>query len=82
MITLRYTVTRGESRGAVLYPHQHSDGKYVASMTRFERDYIWVNTIEELLPYLKKGYSIRMSNQRSHRTPSLISPQSIEIIEV
>ena len=61
------------------YPHKHSDGKYVASMTRFEKDYMRVNTIEELIPYVKKGYSIRMSNQRSHRTPSLISPGSIDI---
>jgi hypothetical protein len=81
MITLRCTVKRGKARGEALYPHKHEDGRYVASITRFKKDYIRVDTIEELIPYVKKGFCVRMSKQRSHRAPSLISPESIEIVE-
>ena len=62
MITLRCTVTRGEAHGVVLYPHKHKDGRYVASKDRYEQNYVRVDTNEELIPYVRKGFSIRMSN--------------------
>jgi len=82
MITLRYTPTRGGAKGESLYPHKHDDGKYVASMTRFEKDYVRVNTIEELIDYLNRGFSVRMSNPQRSRAPSLISPSSIKIVNL
>lgn len=81
MATLRYTVTRGEAKGEVLHPHRYNDGRYVASMTRFKKDYVRVSTIEELIAYIGKGFSIRMSNQFGHHAPSLIAPASIEILD-
>jgi len=76
-----FTVSRGDERGVVLTPHLHEDGKYVASMTRFEKDYVRVESIRELGILAKHGFSIRMSSPSStnHRAPSLISPGSLQI---
>ena len=74
-----YTVCRGKEKGTVLIPHKHDSGKYVASKTRFEKDYIYVESLRELGILRENGFSIRMSNQDSlhHCAPSLISPSSI-----
>lgn len=81
MKLLTYVVDRGKERGMVLTPHKFEDGKYVASLTRFKRDYVKVDKVEELIPLMRKGYGIRMSNQDgdNHRSPSLIRPQGIKI---
>ena len=73
-------VSRGAEPGVVLTPHKHNDGKYVASLSRFEVDYIRVETLRELKILADKGFSVRMSNPESenHRSPSLISPDSIQ----
>lgn len=78
---MTFIVLRGDEAGVVLTPHMHEDGKYVASMTRFERDYIRVESIRELGILAKHGFSIRMSSASSgkHRAPSLISPGSLQI---
>lgn len=78
---LEYVVSRGSEIGVVLSPHLHEDGKYVASMTKFEDDYIRVETKRELRILAKHGFSIRMSNHesKSHRSPSLISPDSLQL---
>ena len=80
-IGLTYIVTRGEELGISLSPHRHEDGKYVASMTRFEQDYVRVESIRELGILVTQGFSIRMSNpqSKSHRAPSLISPKSLQV---
>lgn len=77
---LRYIVKRGRGTGTVLTPHKHEDGAFVVSPTRFEADYIRVTSINDVIVWLSKGYSVRMSNLSSstHRAPSLISPSSIE----
>lgn len=78
---MTYTVTRGNEVETVLTPHLHEDGKYVASMTRFERDYVRVESVRELGILAKHGFSIRMSSFSSinHRAASLISPRSLQI---
>jgi hypothetical protein len=55
----------------------------VASRTRYKEDQIEVATEGELVDYLQRGYSIRMSSpaSRYYRAPSLIRPEEIEIIE-
>lgn len=80
--TMTYIVSRGGSAGTVLTPHVHEDGKYVASMTRFKKDYVRVESIRELGILVQRGFSVRMSSVDSmhHRTPSLISPASLKII--
>jgi hypothetical protein len=63
-----------------LHPHLHSDGLYVVSMTRFEKDYVRVPTLAEACEYVKKGFSLRMSNPAAGlRVASLITPSSIKI---
>jgi len=83
MKRLTYVVTRGREKGVVLTPHKGDDGKYVASPTRFKKDYVKVEKVENLIPLMRKGYGVRMSNQDSdtHRGPSLIRPQGIKIVE-
>lgn len=79
--SISYTVSRGNEPGAVLTPHLHEDGMYVASMTRFEQDYVRVGSVRELGILAQHGFSIRMSSSSSanHRAPSLISPGSLQI---
>jgi len=75
-----YTVSRGGEVDVVLTPHRHKDGKFVASMTRFEKDYVRVETLRELLILAKAGFRIRMSDPKSvnHKAPSLISLDSLQ----
>ncbi|MBW0117150.1 hypothetical protein [Pseudonocardia abyssalis] len=70
-----YVVVRGRDAGLVLRPHEHADGCYVVSFTRFKRDYVRVPIGERLSPWLKRGYSLRMSARG--RPPVLISPDKI-----
>lgn len=79
--SMTYTVSRGTGPGAVLAPNLHEDGKYVASMTRFEQEYVRVESLRELAVLAQHGFSVRMSSPRSanHRAPSHISPGSIQI---
>ncbi len=83
MKRLTYVVTRGREKGVALTPHKGEDGKFVASPTRFKKDYMKVERVEDLIPLMQKGYGVRMSNQDSdtHRGPSLIRPQGIKIVE-
>ena len=83
MKVLTYVVMRGKEMGVVLTPHRGADEKYVASPTRFKKDYVKVERVEDLIPLMQEGYGVRMSNQDSdtHRGPSLIRPQGIKIVE-
>ncbi|MGB3875147.1 MAG: hypothetical protein WA980_04785 [Shinella zoogloeoides] len=71
-------VSRGANAGELLFPHQHEDGTYVVSKTRFEDDYVRLIRAVEILPWLEKGYGLRMSNPaKGIKAPSLIMPESI-----
>ena len=71
-------VRRGAKEGTLLYPHRHRDGCFVVSRTRFEKDYIRVSDEADLLDWLEKGYSLRMSNAGAGvKQPSLIEPRKI-----
>lgn len=84
MKKLSYVVKRGGSVGTVLTPHLHEDNHFVVSLTRYEKDYQRVKREQDLVEWVRKGYNLRMSNQsvKSHRSPSLITPSSIEIREI
>lgn len=71
------TRKRGKDSGLVLTPHRHEDGMYVASPTKFERDYVRVPTVEALAPLIERGLKVRMSAPGF--PPSLIAPASIQI---
>jgi hypothetical protein len=83
MKKLRNTVKRGSGKGTVLTPHRHDDGQFVVSFTRFETEYRRVKRERDLPRLVAEGYKVRMSNPsvKSHRSPSLIAPASIEIYE-
>jgi len=55
--------SRGRRKGAILVPHRNQRGKhagtYIASMTRFEADYVPVRDPDQLKEYAARGYSIR-----------------------
>lgn len=72
MIELRHRVKRGSARGAVLTPHRRKDGKLVVSPTKYRRDQVALDTVAEALPYLARGYGLRMSNPVTRRSPSLV----------
>jgi len=77
-IGLHAFVARGPKAGTLLYPHKHRDGSYVVSMTRFDKDYIYVTDPGDLLGWLEKGYRLRMSNEDGGvASPSLIAPNAI-----
>ena len=82
MKMMTFVVTRGREKGVVLTPHKGEDGKFVASPTRFKKDYVKVEKVEDLIPLMQKWYGVRMSNQDSdtHRGPSLIRPSGIKIV--
>ena len=72
-------VRRGKAFGTILYPHVHEDGRFVVSPDRYEKNYIRVESIEEVKEHIRRGLSVRMINQNeaNHRGPSLIAPSSI-----
>jgi hypothetical protein len=74
---LSFTVERGEDAGLVLAPHLYEDGTYVASMTRFKKDYVRVRTLAELYLLAKQGYGIRIGPSSLRRPPSLIPASSL-----
>lgn len=84
MFKIRYTVKNGRFPGTLLTPHLHDDLCYVVSLSRFKVDYIRVKNEEELPDWITNGYSVRMSNPlvKLHRSPSLISPDSVELFEI
>ncbi|MDO4937761.1 MAG: hypothetical protein Q4E62_07585 [Sutterellaceae bacterium] len=72
---IHYIPSRGNNAGKVMVPHQTKSGEYVVSMTRFQKDYVYVSTLEEILENVKKGFGIRMSVNGG--PASLISAQRV-----
>ncbi|XID75025.1 hypothetical protein ACF3NA_00095 [Alkanindiges sp. WGS2144] len=66
--------------GKPLYPHLHKDKKYIASHTRYEVDYVKVETLEQLEALVRMGYGARMSNKSIGSAPSLIVSKNIDCI--
>ena len=82
--TLQAHVQRGKEAGIALQPHRYADGTYVASQTRFQRDYLRVGSLDRLIELWQQGYKIRMSAPQSehHRSPSLIAATAIELVAI
>ena len=79
MIDLKAKVARGKHKGKPLFPHKHEDGKYVATTSRFEDDYVRVDTLEELAVLVLAGYGARMSNAETGNAPSYIVNKNISL---
>ncbi len=73
--------SRGEYKGEPIYPHKHKDGTYVASPSRFEVDYVYVDTEEELEALVRSGLGARMSSPDIKQAASLISANNIEFTD-
>ena len=71
-------ISRGPRKGETLVPYQNKAGQYIVSPTRFERDYLFASSIEEIIQHLKQGLKLRMA-PTSGGAPSLISPKSIAL---
>ena len=72
MIIFAHIARRGRSKGAVLTPHRGRNGKLAVSRTSRAVDQIYVDSLDEALPYLIDGHGLRMSCRG--RSPSLIKP--------
>lgn len=72
MIDFAHTTRRGRSKGAVLTPHRGRNGKLAVSPTSRAADHVYVDSLDEALPYLVAGHGLRMSCKG--RSPSLIKP--------
>ena len=81
MKKLTFRVKRGGTAGTLLTPHMHEDGHFVVSKTKFKSDYIRIKDESDLIDWVGRGYSVRMSNPaaKSPRPTSLITPSSIEV---
>jgi hypothetical protein len=79
MSELRATITRGAHKDKPLFPHKHEDGKYVATTSRFEDDYVRLDTLDELEVLVKSGYGARMSNAETGNAPSFIVNRNISL---
>lgn len=79
-VTLHCEVSRGKHQGAPMRPARYEDGQYVASPTRFEKDYVRVGTLHQLIELWRKGYHIRMKADGC--SPSLKAPQNLTLVEV
>ena len=73
--------SRGPRKGEILIPHKCQRGScagaYIASMTKFEADYVPVHDPDHLKEYVGRGYGIRMSPQDRTGAGNLIMPNSI-----
>jgi hypothetical protein len=69
-------VRRGADKGIDLTPHRFRDSRVGVTKKKGE-PYVFLETEEEIIPYLAAGYLLRMSNKREGHSPSLIAPRSI-----
>ena len=76
---LTATVRWGKGQGIQLTPHKFRDGTYRASKSKFG-PHETVRNWEALIPWMRRGYSIRMSPKDSanRRGPSLITPARVK----
>ena len=75
---LEATVRWGKVEGITLVPHKFGDGTYRASKSKFG-PHQKVKAWEDLIPWMRRGYSIRMSpkDRAVQRGPSLIVPRRV-----
>ena len=76
---LRYVVTRGKRQGLELTPHLYEDGYFRAHKTNSRNDpaAIKVKTEAELIPLVRSGYHVRMSNIAKGHPPSTVKPEIV-----
>lgn len=70
--------------GVVTVPHEYTrysgTGKYVVSKTKYKKDYIFCDSLDEVAAYSECGYKVRMSNPaKGINSPSGIVRKSLNI---
>lgn len=50
--SISYRITQGKQAGTVCAPHKHSYGRYIVSKTRYQQDYINLESLSYALNYL------------------------------
>jgi hypothetical protein len=73
---LYFDVRRGENTGIRLTPHKFKDKTFHVAKKKGDQ-YVHLETEEQVVQYLRSGYSLRMSNRKENHAPSLIAPESI-----
>jgi hypothetical protein len=68
-------VWRGKDINIQLAPHKYGDGKY--HMAKRKGEYIHVD-FDKIIPRIREGYGLRMSDPSKKHPPGLIMPQSIQ----
>jgi hypothetical protein len=63
MIEVTHTPARGRLKGVPQPLYRYPDGKYVVSLSKHERDYIRVDTQEEALNYIQRGFGARFGEK-------------------
>jgi hypothetical protein len=74
--------SRGDHKGKPIYPHRHKDGTYVASSSRFEVDYVHVETEDELEALVRSGLGARMSTPDIKQAASFIASDNIKFTDL
>lgn len=76
---LYYVVKSGRRAGTELTPHLFEDGYFRAHKTnsRNDPDGKRVRTEAELVPLVRSGYHVRMSNVERGHAPSTVKPEIV-----
>jgi hypothetical protein len=75
--SVSYKVKRGERAGEIFVPAKNKSGKFIVSKTRFVRDEIYVDTLDEALRELQCGFKMRLGP--NEKKGSLVNYKSLEI---
>lgn len=72
---IKYVSKFGNYAGQIFTPHKTKEGKYVVSPDRFAKNYVYVDTAEEIIEAVKNGLGLRMSVENG--PASLVSAKTL-----
>ncbi len=72
---IKYVSKSGNYVGLVFTPHKTKEGKYIVFPDRFVKNYLYVDTVEEIIEAVKNGLGLRMSV--NHGPASLVSAKTL-----
>jgi hypothetical protein len=76
IMALYAIVKRGQNKGIRVEPHRYKDGTY--HVARKKEDPFTRVALDEIVPYIQRGYGLRMSNKPEEHRPGLFMPNSID----
>ena len=72
---IKYMSKSGKYVGQVFTPYKTKEGMYIVSPDRFAKNYVYVNTAEEIIEAVKNGLGVRMSVDQG--PASLVSAKTL-----